>query len=307
MLDKTEKELLDQISEDADIEVSAYNLRKNGEKEKRVVTKNINIENKEDNPGLNVTVKPGTKKEAAVVPVIVTDTGFTERVYNTFEIGEESEVTIVAGCGIHNEGESDSKHDGIHEFFVRKGAKMKYIEKHYGSGDGMGSRELNPETTFEIFEDAVVELEMVQIKGIDHTVRKTDVILHEGAKLIVTERLLTNGRQTADSFINVHLQGEGSSCQIISRSVAQGESKQRFYMTLNGEAKSKGHIQCDSIIADKAYVESVPKIVSTDSEAELIHEAAIGRIANDQLTKLMTIGIDEAEAEEIIIKGFLGN
>lgn len=307
MLNKEEKELLDQISDEADVPVSAYNLRKNGEKAERVVTKNINIENKEDNPGLNVTVKPGTKKEAAVVPVIVTDTGFKERVYNTFEIGEDSEVTIVAGCGIHNEGESDSKHDGIHEFFVRKGAKMKYIEKHYGSGDGMGNRELNPETTFEIFENAVVELEMVQIKGIDHTVRKTDVILHEGAKLIVTERLLTNGRQTADSFINVRLLGEDSSCQIISRSVAQGESKQRFYMTLSGEAKSKGHIQCDSIIADTAYVESVPKIVSVDSEAELIHEAAIGRIANDQLTKLMTIGIDEAEAEEIIIKGFLGN
>jgi len=307
MLDRLDKELLNKIADINDMPVGAYNIRKNGKGAGRNTTKNINITNKKDNPGIDVYVKPGTKNESAYVPVILSETGFEDTVYNTFVIGEDADVTIIAGCGIHNEGESTSKHDGVHEFFVHKGAKMKYIEKHYGEGDGLGHRELNPTANFEVFEDAIVELEMVQIKGVDHTVRKTDVLLHDRAKLIVTERLLTNGGQTADSYINVRLVGEDSSCQVISRSVAQGSSKQRFYMTLNGEAKCKGHIQCDSIIADQANVESVPKISSTNAEAELIHEAAIGRIANEQLTKLMTIGIEEKEAEEIIIKGFLGN
>jgi Fe-S cluster assembly scaffold protein SufB len=307
MLDKLDKDLLNKIADMNDIPAGAYNIRKNGKGVGRNTTKNIRITNKVDHPGIDVIVKPGTKNESAYVPVILSDAGLDDTVYNTFVIGEDADVTIVAGCGIHNEGETTSKHDGVHEFFVKKGAKMKYIEKHYGEGDGLGHRELNPTASFEIFEDATVELEMVQIKGVDHTIRKTDVILHDRAKLIITERLLTNGGQTADSYIDVRLAGEDSSCQVISRSVAQGKSKQRFYMTLTGEARSKGHIQCDSIIADQANVESVPKISSMHAEAELIHEAAIGRIANDQLTKLMTIGIDEKEAEEIIIKGFLGN
>ena len=307
MLDKLDKELLEKIADMDDGSVGAYNIRKNGEGVGRKTTENISITNKKDKPGIDVIVKPGTKNESAHVPVILSNTGFEDTVYNTFIVGEDADVTIVAGCGIHNEGDLNSKHDGIHDFFVHKGAKMKYIEKHYGEGDGLGTRVLNPEASFEIFEDATVELEMVQIKGVDHTIRKTNVILHDRAKLIITERLLTNGNQTADSYIDVHLVGEDSSCQIISRSVAQGNSKQKFYMALNGEARCKGHIQCDSIIADHANVESVPKILSTHSEAELIHEAAIGRIANEQLTKLMSIGIDEAEAEEIIIKGFLGS
>ncbi len=307
MLDNLDKELLKKIADLDEVPEAAYNIRKNGEGVGRMSTKNTNISTKSDNPGIDVIVRPGAKKEFVYVPVIVSNAGYQETVFNTFVVGEESEVTIVAGCGIHNEGDETSKHDGVHEFFIGKGATMKYIEKHYGEGDGMGHRELNPIAKFEIFEDATVELEMVQIKGVDHTVRKTDVILHERAKLIVTERLLTNGTQTADSYIDVRLAGDDSSCQVISRSVAQDDSVQRFYMTLNGEARSKGHIQCDSIIADHAKVESVPKIASTNAEAELIHEAAIGRIASDQLTKLMTIGIEQEQAEEIIIKGFLGS
>jgi Fe-S cluster assembly scaffold protein SufB len=306
MLNNVDKELLEKIADLHQVPTGAYNIRKNGGGESRKTTENINIITKTDKPGIDIIIKENTKNESVHIPVILSKEGLQDMVYNTFEVGANSDVVIIAGCGIHGCGTEDSGHSGVHEFFVRENAKMKYVEKHYGDGDGSGKRVMNPKTIIEAFENSFIELEMDQIKGIDSTVRDTEIILHKNAKLVITERLLTDGHQRAESNIIVTLEGEGSSAQVISRSVAQGESSQNFNMELIGKAKCKGHIQCDSIITGNAKVSSSPRISAIHSEAELIHEATVGRIASDQLTKLMTIGITEEEAEEIIIKGFLG-
>jgi len=304
MFDTIDKKLLKEVADLHDIPQGAYNIRKNGEKHSRNTTANIDIITKEDKPGINIIVKPGTKNESVHIPVILS-AEMNDLVYNTFEIGENSDVVIVAGCGIHNATENDSGHDGVHEFFIRRGAKVKYIEKHFGDGEGSGKRILNPTTIIDIEEDAVAELELVQIKGVDNTKRDTIVRLQQNAKLIVSERLLTYFDQTAESIITVELLGDGGSAQIISRSVAQNDSKQIFHLNLRGHCECKGHIQCDSIIMHNAEVSAIPEITALSEGAELIHEAAIGRIASEQLTKLMCLGLTEQQAEETILQGFL--
>ncbi len=306
MLNAVDKKLLEEIADLHGVPQGAYNIRKNGEGISRNTTANIDIVTKKDKPGIDIIIKPGTRGESVHIPVILSKEGLNDVVYNTFEVGENSDVVIVAGCGIHNPGSEKAQHDGIHEFFVRRGARMKYVEKHYGEGNGTGERILNPKTIIEVEENGVVELEMVQIKGVDRTVRDTKVILRENARLIVTERLLTYRSQTADSIITVEMVGEDSSAQIISRSVAQDDSEQVFHLNLRGYKKCRGHIQCDSIIMDNAKVASIPEISAFHSDAQLIHEAAIGKIANDQLVKLMTLGLTEKEAEDTVLKGFLG-
>jgi len=304
MFDAIDKKLLKEVADLHDIPQGAYNIRKNGEKLSRNTTANIDIVTKEDKPGIDIIVKPGTKNESVHIPVILS-AEMNDLVYNTFEIGENSDVVIVAGCGIHNATDNDSGHDGVHEFFIRRGAKVKYIEKHFGDGEGSGKRILNPTTIIDIEEDAVAELELVQIKGVDNTKRDTVVRLQKNAKLIVSERLLTYFDQTAESIITVELLGDGSTAQIISRSVAQNDSKQIFHLNLRGHCECKGHIQCDSIIMHNAEVSAIPEITALSEGAELIHEAAIGRIASEQLTKLMCLGLTEQQAEETILQGFL--
>jgi len=304
MLDSIDKKLLKEVADLHEIPQGAYNIRKNGEKLSRNTTANIDIVSKEDKPGIDIIVKPGTKNESVHIPVILS-ANMDDLVYNTFEIGENSDVVIVAGCGIHNSTENDSGHDGVHEFFVRRGAKVKYIEKHFGDGDGTGSRTLNPTTIMDVEEGATVELELVQIKGVDNTKRDTIVRLQKDAKLIVSERLLTYFDQTAESIITVELLGDGSTAQVISRSVAQNESKQIFHLNMCGHCECRGHIQCDSIIMHSAEVSAIPEITALCEGAQLVHEAAIGRIASEQLTKLMCLGLTEQEAEETILQGFL--
>jgi len=304
MLDSIDKRLLQEVADLHEIPKGAYNIRKNGEKHSRNTTANIDIITKDDKPGIDIIIKPGTKNESVHIPVILSET-MEDMVYNTFEIGADSDVTIVAGCGIHNSTAKDSGHDGVHEFFVRSGAKMKYVEKHYGEGDGAGKRVLNPTTIIEIEDDATAEIELVQIKGVDSTKRDTLVKLHKNARLIVSERLLTYLEQYAESEITVELLGDGSTAQVISRSVAQNDSKQVFHLNMRGHCECRGHIQCDSIIMHNARVSAIPEISALDEGAELIHEAAIGRIASEQLTKLMCLGMTEQEAEEAILQGFL--
>jgi len=304
MLDSIDKKLLKEVADLHEIPQGAYNIRKNGEKLSRNTTANIDIITKADKPGIDIIIKPGTKNESVHIPVILSE-NMEDIVYNTFEVGEDSDVTIVAGCGIHNSTAEDSGHDGIHEFFVRRGARMKYIEKHYGEGDGTGKRVLNPTTIIEVEEDGLAELEMVQIKGVDTTKRDTLVRLHKNARLIVSERLLTYLDQYAESGIVVELLGDGSTAQVISRSVAQNDSKQVFRLVLRGHCECRGHIQCDSIIMHNAEVSSIPEITALDEGAQLVHEAAIGRIASEQLTKLMCLGLTEQQAEETILQGFL--
>ncbi|EGW39690.1 SufD family Fe-S cluster assembly protein [Desulfosporosinus sp. OT] len=305
MLDALDKLMLEKVADLHEIPQGAFNIRKNGEGVQRNTTANIDIVTKKDKSGIDVIVKPYTKGESVHIPVIVTQDNITDVVYNTFEIGEYSDVLVVAGCGIHNSGNHTSQHDGIHNFFVRKGAKLKYVEKHYGQGEGQGQRVLNPKTIIDAEAGSVVELELIQIKGIDRTKRDTEIRLLDNAKLVVTERLLTYMDQEAESSITVELLGADSSAQIISRSVAQDNSKQEFYFDLVGRNKSRGHIQCDAIIMHNAQVHSTPKISAYHSEAQLVHEAAIGRIESEQLIKLMSIGFSEKEAEDTILNGFL--
>ncbi len=304
MLNATDKRLLEEIADLHSIPQGAFNIRKNGQGVERNTTVNIDIITKKDKPGIDIIIKPGTKGESVHIPVILSE-GMDDLVYNTFEVGAGADVLIVAGCGIHNSGSKKAQHDGIHEFFVRKGARMKYVEKHYGEGDGKGERVLNPKTIIEVEEDAVAELEMIQIKGVDRTVRDTEVRLHKNARLVVSERLLTYLDQTAESNITVEMIGDDATAQVVSRSVAQGTSKQLFHLNLRGYAKCRGHIQCDSIIMHDARVASIPEISAYHSQAELIHEAAIGKIASEQLIKLMSLGLTEKEAEDTILQGFL--
>ena len=299
-----DKKILEEVADLHGTPKGAYNIRKNGEGAGRNTTANIDIQTKKDKPGIDIIIKPGTINESVHIPVILSE-GLDDMVYNTFEIGAGSDVTIVAGCGIHNESGKKAQHDGIHTFFIRKGAKMKYIEKHYGEGNGTGERILNPQTIIEIEEGGIAELEMIQIKGVDRTKRDTEVILHKDARLIVSERLLTAKDQTAESNILVELKGENSTAQILSRSVAQDDSKQIFHLNMRGYAECRGHIQCDSIIMDRGQVSSIPEITAYNADAQLIHEAAIGKIASEQLVKLMTLGLSEKEAEDTILKGFL--
>lgn len=305
MLNALDKLMLEKVSDLHEIPQGAFNIRKNGHGVQRNTTANIDIVTKKDKSGIDVIVKPYTKGESVHIPVIVTEENINDVVYNTFEIGEYSDVEIIAGCGIHNCGDHKSQHDGIHTFYVRKGAKLKYVEKHYGQGEGKGQRVLNPKTIIEAEAGSVVELELIQIKGIDRTKRETDIKLMGDAKLVVTERLLTYLDQEAESSINVNLLGADSSAQIISRSVARDKSKQVFYFDLAGKNKCRGHIQCDAIIMQKAVVLSTPRISAYHSEAQLVHEAAIGRIESEQLTKLMSLGFSEKEAEDAILNGFL--
>ena len=283
----------------------AYNIRKNGKLEGRSNSANIVIESKSDKPGIDIHIAPNTRNESVHIPVIVTETGLKDLVYNDFFIGENCDVDIVAGCGIHNSGCETAQHDGIHTFYGGKNARVRYVEKHYGEGEGTGARILNPHTIIYLEEGANIQLETVQIRGVDSTKRYTKVELAAGAEAVVTERLLTHGKQFAESKMDVIMKGEGAKTQVISRSVAQDESVQVFYPQVEGDAPCFGHVQCDSIIMGKAKISSIPAIVANHMDAQLIHEAAIGKIAGDQILKLMTLGLTEEEAEQKILDGFL--
>ena len=302
-LDAIQKRLIAEIADLHKVPSGAYNFRANSQLAGRNTTANIDIISKEDGSGIDIRIKPGTKNESVHIPVVISESGIKETVYNDFYIGEDSDVVIVAGCGIDNCGGQDSEHDGVHRFFVGRGAKVKYVEKHYGSGDGKGQRILNPVTECYMEEDSSMEMEMEQIKGVDSTERTTIAELKAGAKLVVKERLMTHGSQNAVSSYQVNLNGAGATADVVSRSVARDDSSQTFNARITGNAPCSGHTECDSIIMDRGL--AIPSLEANDIDAMLVHEAAIGKIAGDQLTKLMTLGLTEAEAEEQIINGFL--
>lgn len=303
-MEQLEKDLLAQISDEIK-ENTAYNIRKNGEGVKRNVTENINIVSKTDVSGIDIYVKENTKNESMHIPVIVTKGGIQDVVYNDFYIGKNADVLIVAGCGIHNDCAEDSQHNGVHRFFLEEGAKVKYVEKHYGEGNGSGKRILNPVTEVHLGKNSVLEMETVQIKGVDSTVRTTKAELEEGSNLGIRERIMTHGRQVAETDFEVELNGKNSSCTIASRSVATENSSQKFFSKVFGNSKCFSHVECDAIIMDSAKVTSIPEINANHVESNLIHEAAIGKIAGEQVVKFMSLGLTEKEAEEQIIQGFL--
>ena len=304
-MDAIQKNLLSEIADLHAVPDGAYNIRANGEAAGRRSTEHIEIVPKEDKPGIDIIIKPGTKNESVHIPVIISQSGLKDLVYNDFYIGEDSDVLIIAGCGIHNGGDGDSAHDGSHTFHVGKNARLRYVEKHYGVGEGTGENVMNPTTVIELDEGAVMEMETTQIKGIDSTIRDTSAVLGEGANLIVKEKIMTHGSQKAETNFIVDLNGDDCSAHLVSRSVARDNSYQVFRSKVNGNTKCMSHTECDAIIMDNASVRAIPEVTANHIDAELIHEAAIGKIAGEQLMKLMTLGLTEKEAEEQIVNGFL--
>lgn len=304
-MDDIQKELLEQVAGLHDIPSGAYNIRANGASIGRNSTAHIEILPKQDKSGIDIFIKPDTKNESVHIPVILSQTGLQETVYNDFFIGDNCDVTIIAGCGIHNGGNSESRHDGIHSFFVGKNARVKYIEKHYGAGDGNGENVMNPTTLVYIEEGGFMEMDTVQIKGIDSTKRVTKATLAKGASIKISEKIMTHGKQSAETDFTVDLNGEDSTADVVSRSVAKEQSRQTFLSKINGNNRCAGHTECDAIIMDNAVVCAIPELTANNVDANLIHEAAIGKIAGEQLMKLMTLGLTEKEAEEQIVNGFL--
>ncbi len=306
-MDEIQKILLEQVADLHEVPAGAYNIRANGATASRNTTANIDIVTKEEDgkPGIDIIIKPGTKKESVHIPVLLSQSGIKETVYNDFHIGDDCDVTIVAGCGIHNGGKEASEHDGIHTFYVGKNARVRYVEKHYGRGEGTGERIMNPTTILHMDKGAHMEMEMVQIKGIDSTIRITQAELLEDASLVVREKIMTHGKQFAKTDFTVDMNGAHSSADIVSRSVAKEQSKQEFISRINGNNDCTGHTECDAIIMDHASVTALPQLTANHVDAGLIHEAAIGKIAGEQLIKLMTLGLTKEEAEEQIISGFL--
>lgn len=305
-MQENEKQLLETIAGIRGFQPgTAFNLRQNGMGVERHSTQNVTITTKTDQPGIDIIVKAHTSGERVHIPVILTETGVHDLVYNDFYIEEGADVEIIAGCGIHNDGCDTSQHDGIHTFHIGKHARVKYVEKHYGEGNGEGKRILNPTTVVWMEEDSYMEMDTVQIKGVDSTLRNTECNLKANAKLIVSERLMTHGTQHAHSDMTVNLNGEGSVVQIISRSVGKDESVQVFHPIAVGNAPCRAHVQCDSILMDHAKISSIPEIAANHVDAQIVHEAAIGKINSDQLMKLQTFGLSEEEAETVIVEGFL--
>lgn len=304
-LNAIQKSMLKEIAGYESIPEGAYNIRSNGALAGRRTTANIDIQTKQDKPGIDIIIKPGTKNERVDIPVILTQTGLDDLVYNDFYIGENADVLIVAGCGIHNAGGLKSEHDGIHAFHVGKNAKVKYVENHYGEGEGTGEKILNPTTEIEIEEGGYMEMETSQIKGVDSTYRKTKAVLKDKAVLVIKEKILTHGHQKATTDFYVDLNGLDCGAHVISRSVATEDSYQKYISCVNGNNRCNGHTECDAILMDNGQVDAVPMVNAHVTEARLIHEAAIGKIAGEQLEKLMTLGLTEKEAEEEIVNGFL--
>ncbi len=304
-MDAIQEELLAEVADLHGVPAGAYNIRANGKAAARNTTANIDIITKEDKQGIDILIKAGTKNESVHIPVVLSQSGLTEVVYNDFYIGDDCDVTIVAGCGIHNGGSALSQHDGIHTFYMGKNSRVRYLEKHYGRGEGTGERVMNPETVIHMGENSYFYMDTVQIKGVDSTDRVTRADLKAGATLEVSEKLMTHGVQTAKTSFTVDLNGDGCSATVNSRSVARDHSVQNFRANISGNSVCAGHSACDAIIMDDAKVIATPELIANNTEAALIHEAAIGKIAGEQLIKLRTLGLTEAEAEEMIISGFL--
>ncbi|MBR3879689.1 MAG: SufD family Fe-S cluster assembly protein [Clostridia bacterium] len=304
-LDSLKLNLLREVADLEGVPRGAYSIRVDGETFEKRSSENIVIEKKTDKPGIDIYIKAGTKRESVHIPVILAESGIKETVYNDFHIGEGADVLIIAGCGIHNCGVQDSEHSGIHSFHLAKNSRVRYVEKHYGEGDGNGKNVMNPHTVVELDEGAYMEMETTQIKGVDSTKRKTDAVLKAKSTLIIHEKIMTHGEQFAETEFTVDLQGDDCGTHVVSRSVAKDSSRQLFISDVKGNSRCSGHTECDAIIMDNASVVAVPKIVANNTEASLIHEAAIGKIAGEQLIKLMTLGLDEKQAEEEIINGFL--
>lgn len=304
-MNNKEKELLEEVVGKDPTDSDSYNIRKNGKSVDRKVNPNIDIVSKENNSGIDVYVKEDTLFGTVNIPVIITESGLTDVVYNDFHIGKNANIIIVAGCGISNDGHWDARHDGIHRFYLEEGAKVKYIERHCGLGVGEGKKVLNPVTEIYMKKNSYMVMDTTQTKGVDDTIRTTKADLEENTTLVITEKILTSKDQVAKTNFEVNLNGKEASTHVTSRSVATGDSYQEFISNITGNTKCYAHVECDAIIKENGKVKAIPEIYAKDIDANLVHEAAIGKIAGEQLMKLMSLGLSEKEAEEVIINGFL--
>ena len=304
-MNKVEDKLLSELDQSKYEEADAYNIRVDGKSTRRKVSPYIEIESKTDKNGINVYIKDDTKFGIVHIPVLLTKSGLKDVVYNDFYIGKNANVIILAGCGIHNDLHEDSEHDGIHRFFLGENSTVKYTEKHYGEGSGNGKRILNPTTEIYMKKDSSMTMNTTQIKGVDDTFRKTYAELDQNATLVINEKILTNNANIAKTEFNIELNGKDSSTHVVSRSVATDSSYQEFISKVAGNTKCYAHVECDAILKDNGNVLAIPEIYAKSVDANLIHEAAIGKIAGEQLLKLMSLGMSEKEAEEAIITGFL--
>ena len=299
------KKLLEVVSDFKGSFKGAFNIRENGQCAGRVSSKNIKIETKTDKPGIDITVLPNTKDEVVYIPACVTAGGIDDKVYNDFYIGSDADITIVAGCGVHTDSDEEARHNGIHRFFIGENSKVRYEEKHIGTGEGNGNKVIDPQTEIHLEKNAYLEMNTTQISGINHSIRNTTATAEEGARLVIRERIFTESDQKAETFFKVELNGDGSGADIVSRSVAKDKSYQNYESTIVGNGACTGHSECDAIIDGEAIVDASPRLFARNKDASLIHEAAIGKIAGEQILKLRTLGLTEEEAEKKIIEGFL--
>lgn len=304
-MNKVTEALLKKVSDWKGDFKGAYNIRENGQCAGRRSSENIRIENKTDGPGLVIHISSAAQGETVYIPACVTRGNVSDLVYNDFYVGEGADVTIVAGCGVHTDNEGEAEHDGIHRFFLEKGAHVLYKEKHVGTGSGTGLKKINPVTDMELKENAVMEMDTIQLGGVDDTKRVTKAVLGEGARLVNHERILTDGEERANTDFEVSMDGEDSAVDLISRSVAKDNSYQEYHSRIKGNCRCTGHSECDAILIGNGKVNAAPELFAGDLDASLIHEAAIGKIAGEQIIKLRTLGLTEQEAEQKIVEGFL--
>ena len=306
LMKETTRKLLELVSDyKGDGFKGAYSLRQDGKCIDSMSSGHVKIEPKIDQPGIVVHVEPGTIGETVYIPSCVTQGGIDDVVYNDFYVGADCDITIRSGCGVHTDDDTLAKHNGIHRFFVGERAKVHYEEKHMGTGVGDGIRSINPVSEIHLEKDSFLEINATQISGVDRAYRKTTAEVAEGAKLVVHERLFTEGQQVTKTNFKVELNGDGSSADLVSRSVARDQSNQTMDSVIIGNAACTGHSECDSIIGEQAIVDASPRLFARNPDASLIHEAAIGKIAGEQIMKLRTLGLSEEEAEQEIINGFL--
>jgi len=299
------KKLLSKITDYEIDKDTAHNIRENGVSISRYETSNIKIKNKGDKQGIDIFIEKNTIDEFVHIPVLINITDYEETVYNDFYVGDNSDITIVAGCGIHNDCETKSVHNGIHTFHIGKNATVKYIEKHYADGNMENNKFINTDTVINQEINSSFTIETAQISGIDFSKRNTIADLNKNCSLVIKETLMSDDKEKIETNFEIKLNGIDSKADIASKSVVRGNSSQKFISIVEGNTKCFAHVSCDAIIMEKGVVRSTPQIIANSSEAEISHEAVIGKIAGDQIKKLMTLGASEKEAENKILEGFL--
>ena len=289
---------------DVDTSNVAMNIREDAQTCQRRNSENVIITGLKDNTGLKIHVLSSAKGEEVFIPAIVTKSNITDEVRNDFYIDSGAEVIIQAGCALHTDGNGESTHNGNHHFYIGEGAKVTYNEKHFGEGTN-AKKTISPSNVIVLEKNAYLKMDTIQTDGVSYTNRTTKATVKAGARLEINERIQTQNDQQSISNIDIDAIGDGASIDIVSRSVAKDDSVQTLKTNITANSVCTGHSECDTILVGNGKATSIPALVANNPKASLVHEAAIGRISQQQIEKLQTLGLDEEEAEHYIIKGFL--